>query len=73
MNQNKLQQKRRKRQAKRKQAQARARRHSLALRDKQNKDFLKSKNAKPAIMSQGTQITPDQPDAEAAPLITGGR
>jgi|CXWL01.1.fsa_nt_gi predicted Rossmann fold nucleotide-binding protein DprA/Smf involved in DNA uptake len=75
MNQNKLQQKRRKRQAKRKQAQASARRAGLALRDKQRKDadILKHRHPHyPAALSQGTQITPDQPDAEAAPLVTGG-
>lgn len=76
MNKNKLQQKRRKRQAKRKDAQTRARRQGLALRDKQRKDANILKHAHPhypAVLSQGVQVSPDQPDAEAAPLVTGGR
>lgn len=77
MNQNKLQQKRRKRQAKRKDAQARARRAGLALGEKQKKDALRARQPhQPGwlgrALGQGTQITPDQPDAVAAPIITGG-
>jgi len=75
MNQNKLQQKRRKRQAKRKDAQARARRTGLHLEQKQRNDAHRAKHAHPhypGVLSQGVQITPDQPDAEAAPLVTGG-
>jgi hypothetical protein len=81
MNQNRLQQKRRKRQAKRKEAQGRARRRNIEasrLRDKTSVPYSLP-GSKPATPSPGflgrlfggTQVAPDQMDTEAAPIVQG--
>ncbi len=81
MNQNRLQEKRRKRQAKRKEAQVRARRRNIEaahLRDGGSKPYSLP-GSKPATVSPGffsrllggTQVTPDQMDQASAPIVGG--
>lgn len=75
MNQNRLQQKRRKRQAKRKDAQARNRNRNIGIGEMQRKDFARSVSprAKDRPLGSGRQITPDQMDDHAAPIVGSGR
>lgn len=81
MNQHKLQQKRRKRQASRKAAQVTARRRGQeekAARDrmiaKMRADILKPKPMRQGLLERffnGTAVTGDQMDREAAPIVGG--
>jgi len=80
MNQHKLQQKRRKRQANRKEAQARAKRRGQAEKSQRETALYelshprKPRQVPPGFFGKlfgGTQITPDQMDAEPAPLEGG--
>ncbi len=80
MNENRLQEKRRKRQAKRKQAQLRARRRNIEaskLREKGPAHYhLPGRRAETAPgffgkLFGGTQVTPDQMDEAPAPIVGG--
>jgi len=84
MNQNRLQQKRRKRQAKRKLAQATARRRVIAESRNPTSDWRgRLGRAQPAESEQsllsrligmggGARIAPDQMDQDPAPIVGGG-
>lgn len=82
MNQQQLQNKRRKRQAKRKVAQVTARRrnHAEKLATAKNRPWINAGSVAPKQVAPGffgklfggTQITPDQMDTEAAPISGGG-
>lgn len=81
MNQNRLQQKRRKRQANRKEAQVRARRrnmHAEQTRANASAPYAlpgrKPATVSPGFFSRllgGTQVTPDQMDPAPAPIVGG--
>jgi hypothetical protein len=80
MNQNRLQEKRRKRQAKRKQAQATARRRNAAEREARDHAVAQMRKAKPvpvkpgflaSLLGAGVPVSGEQMDAEPAPLVSG--
>lgn len=83
MDQNRLQQKRRKRQAKRKGAQVRARRQVIAETEARNMGPKKKlviptgltvPKAQSGLLGRlfgGTQVTPDQMDTEPAQIVRG--